>query len=951
MNQESYDRIVNHYSAHQKAYLAHRLSIRGRADVTLPRTLAGARVDMNPHQVEAALFALRSPLERGALLADEVGLGKTIEAGLVIAQRWAEHQRHVLLIVPATLRKQWAQELWDKFDLSAYIIEAGGLETIRAQGETPNHEGLIAIVSYEFAARHCETFRAIAWDLVVFDEAHRLRNVYRNSGNKTAKTLNEAFQNRYKLLLSATPLQNSLLELYGLVSVIDPHFFGNEQAFRSRYVLQRTDPDRLRELHQRMRRIAKRTLRRQVQAAGLINFTRRYSITEDFRLTPEEDALYQGVSDYLRDGCVHAIRPNARHLVILVLRKILASSSFAIGETLGRMAQRLEQRHAASTADLNDYETADEWGDGEKDTTQAELSPDERDALRGEIERLQEFRAMAEGIRDNAKGLALVRALNKAFEMTERLGGPRKAVIFTESRRTQRYLKEKLEAEGYAGQLVLMNGGNADPASKAIYRNWLERHEGSGRISGSKNADTKAAIVEEFRDRATLLIATESGAEGVNLQFCSLVINYDLPWNPQRVEQRIGRVHRYGQRHDVVVVNFLNKDNRADELVFELLGQKFKLFEGVFGASDEVLGAIESGVDIEQRIGRIYQQCREPQQIEAAFEELREELSETLAASERDARRAVLENLDSDVVAKLRTRRGAVRKQLTEHQDDLLCLVRVALPEAEFHEDHLIHEGVRYDVDWHRANEHDAQFLRINEGLGERLIEQAKAGELPPARLIFDYARLDQKYSDLEYRFGQSGHLAVELLDIEGAEREQHLLLAAYTDCGDELPEESIERLMKIPCLENRPTASADQSRLDSMLSSVKNQRLREASDRNERFFEEESEKLDRWAQDQRETMDQTLKRMDDEIREAKKALRGLPTLAEKARAKRDIKTMETRRDNQMLAFHETRRQITEREDQLLDEVEGKLQMTHTRQRLFTIQWKLVQDLANEVPY
>ena len=939
---------MTHYSAHQKAYLAHRLSIRGRARDTLPRTLAGARVDMNPHQVEAALFALRSPLERGALLADEVGLGKTIEAGLVIAQRWAEHQRHILLIVPATLRKQWAQELWDKFELSSHIIEAGTLDAIRARGEPPTAEGLIAIVSYEFAARHCEAFRAVAWDLVVFDEAHRLRNVYRSGGNKIAKTLRETFQNRYKLLLSATPLQNSLLELYGLVSVIDPHFFGSEQAFRGRYVSQRTDPDRLRELRQRMQRLAWRTLRREVQEAGLINFTNRYSITEDFRLTPEEEALYQGVSDYLRDGCIHAIRPNARHLVVLVLRKILASSSFAIGETLGRMARRLEQRHAVSATDLNDYETSDEWADAKKEATQPEHSPREREALQAEIQRLQDFRAMAESIPDNAKGLALTQALDKAFEMTERLGGPRKAVIFTESRRTQLYLKEKLETEGYAGQLVLMNGGNNDPASKAIYRTWLERHAGSGRISGSKNADMKAAIVEEFQDRATLLIATESGAEGINLQFCSLLINYDLPWNPQRVEQRIGRVHRYGQRHDVVVVNFLNKGNRADELVFELLEQKFKLFEGVFGASDEVLGAIESGVDIEQRIGEIYQQCREPEQIETAFEALRKELSETLAAAEQDARRAVLENLDADVIAKLRTRRGDVRTQLTEHQDDLLCLARAALPQAQVHEDHLTHEGVRYDIDWRRADECNAQFLRANEGLGRRLIEQAKADAPPPARLIFEYARLDKKYSDLERRLGQSGHLAVELLDISSVEREQHLLLAAYIENGDDLPEESIARLLKIPCRETQPTASADATRLDAMLSDLADRRLQTASARNEQLFEEENDKLDRWAQDQREAMDLELKRLDEEIRQAKKALRGLPTLTEKARAKRDIKVLETRRDDRMLAFHETRKQITAREDQLLDAVEAKLHMTHTRQRLFTIQWRLVDRLDHE---
>ena len=920
----------------------------GRADTTLPRTLANARVDMNPHQVDAALFALRSPLERGAILADEVGLGKTIEAGLVIAQRWAERRKRVVLIVPATLRKQWAQELWDKFDLPSNIMDARHFESAGDAGINPFESDSVVIVSYEFAARKQRELQAIPWDLVVFDEAHRLRNVYRKSGNKVAKTLGEAVQNRFKLLLSATPMQNSLMELYGLVSVIDPHFFGSDDAFRAQYASQQTDQTRLLELRKRMQRISKRTLRRQVQEAGLINFTNRFSITEDFRLTPEENALYQGVSDYLRDGCVHAISPNARCLVILVLRKILASSSFAIGATLHKMVDRLEKTMTAGIGALEDYETADALGEIAENDSAPELSREEIRSLSKEIRQLKEFIAMADSIRDNAKGLALVKVLGKAFEMTERLGGPRKAVIFTESRRTQLYLLDKLEAAGYAGKLVLINGSNSDPASRAIYRRWLDRHADSGRISGARSADMKAAIVEEFRDRATLLIATESGAEGVNMQFCSLVINYDLPWNPQRVEQRIGRVHRYGQRHDVVVVNFLNKGNRADELVFELLDQKFKLFEGVFGASDEVLGALDSGVDVEQHIGDIYQKCREPEEIEAAFEALRKELNESLTAAEQDTRRAVLENLDTDVVAKLRTRQGAVRTQLTDYQEHLLCLARARLPGAGVYEDHLVFEGIRFDLDWRRVIDNDSQFLRVSEGLGNKLVEEAKSCDLPPAFLVFDYGSLGVEYSDLRRNLGESGHLAVDLLTIESADTEQYLILAAYTESGHQLPEATCRRLLKTPSREVPAGSRADEAQLAAALDATADNHLSDAAKRNEQFFEEESDKLDRWAQDQREAMELELKRLDGEIRGARKVLRGLPSLAEKAQAKRGIKTMEAHRDERMLAFHEARKQIAKKEDELLDEVERKLALSHHRKRLFTIRWKLVENLEDK---
>src|SRR5207302_2664322 len=176
------------------------------------------------------------------------------------------------------------------------------------------------------------------------------------------------------------------------------------------------------------------------------------------------------------------------------------------------------------------------------------------------------------------------------------------------------------------GKIVHVNGSNSDPKSREIYEAWLARNVGTDRVSGSPTADKRAAIVEYFRDQASIMIATEAAAEGINLQFCNLVVNYDLPWNPQRIEQRIGRCHRYGQKFDVVVVNFLNKKNAADQRVYQLLDQKFRLFNGVFGASDEVLGTIESGVDFEKRIVSIYQKCRTPEQIEFEFDQLQDEL-------------------------------------------------------------------------------------------------------------------------------------------------------------------------------------------------------------------------------------------------------------------------------------------------------------------------------------
>lgn len=286
---------------------------------------------------------------------------------------------------------------------------------------------------------------------------------------------------------------------------------------------------------------------------------------------------------------------------------------------------------------------------------------------------------MAEGIRTNAKGSALLQALRVAFDKAAELGAQRKAVVFTESRRTQQYLFEILSANGYTGQLVLINGSNADPESKRIYDAWHERHKGQATISGSRLIDMKAAIMEHFRDTATIMIATEAAAEGVNLQFCSLVVNYDLPWNPQRVEQRIGRCHRYGQKHDVVVVNFLNRRNEADQRVYQLLSEKFRLFDGVFGASDEVLGVIESGVDIERRIAAVYQDCRTNEEITAAFDTLQRELDEQIQNRLSETRRAVLEHFDEDVNARLHVHQDRTIESLSQRERWLLALTRAGL--------------------------------------------------------------------------------------------------------------------------------------------------------------------------------------------------------------------------------------------------------------------------------
>jgi SNF2 family DNA or RNA helicase len=642
----------------------------------LTASLQNAQVDLNPHQVEAALFAFKSPLSKGAVLADEVGLGKTIEAGIILSQQWAERKRKLLIIGPSNLRKQWNRELADKFYLPSVILEAKSFNSLIKEGNLNpfNQEDTIVICSYHFAKNKAPYLKNLNWDLVIIDEAHRLRNVYKPS-NKIGNGIKDALEHCKKVLLTATPLQNSILELYGLVSLIDPYIFGDLKSFKSQFsrniAATTADEENYEDLRSRLQPICKRTLRRQV--LEYIKYTERKPLVQEYFPNEDETTLYNWVTDYLQRPKLYALPFSQRQLMTLILRKLLASSTYAIYGTLDALVKRLENivtNHSIDseseiTSDFEIFdEIQDEWESDEEDEREAEVednfeevtfTEEEIEEVKSELADLQKFRALAQRIRKNSKAEQLFTALERGFKALESLGAHQKALIFTESRRTQDFICDLLETRGYTDKVVKFNGSNTDTKSKEIYAAYLRKHKGTDILTGSLTADKRAAIVDYFKEDATIMVATEAAAEGINLQFCSLVINFDLPWNPQRIEQRIGRCHRYGQKFDVVVVNFLNKANAADQRVYELLDQKFRLFDGVFGASDEVLGSIGNGVDFEKRIASIYQQCRTIEEIQLAFDELQQELKPDISEKVKETRKVLIENFDEEVREKLKT--------------------------------------------------------------------------------------------------------------------------------------------------------------------------------------------------------------------------------------------------------------------------------------------------------
>jgi ERCC4-related helicase len=961
-------------------YFAHELTKRYSSNSIqkFVAAISDAQVDLNPHQVDAALFAFHSPLSKGALLADEVGLGKTIEAGIVISQKWAERKRKILVVVPANLRKQWNQEIADKFFLPSVILEARSFnEELQKGNFNPFEQNEnIVICSYQFVRSKAIYVSKIDWHLVVIDEAHRLRNVYKTS-NKIAKSIKEALAHTPKVLLTATPLQNSLLELYGLISIIDEFTFGDLKSFRTQFTKQANEHT-FEELKRRLEPICKRTLRRQVEQ--YINYTKRTCILQEFTPREDEQKLYDLVSDYLQRPNLYALPPGQRTLMTLILRKLLASSTYAISGTLQGLADKLaatitkQQTTALYVDDIfaSHYETfddqLDEWEtDDEEETVVEERSytSDEIGEIRKEIEALNEFKALAKSIQTNSKGEVLITALEKGFEKLQQLQANKKALIFTESTRTQEYLKSVLEMRGYKDEIVLFNGTNNDPKSTQIYQEWVKAHQGTDKITGSRTADKRAALVDYFRDSATIMIATEAAAEGINLQFCSLLVNYDLPWNPQRIEQRIGRCHRYGQKFDVVVVNFLNNSNAADQRVYQLLDEKFKLFNGVFGASDEVLGAIESGIDFEKRIINIYQTCRSTEDIQLAFDILQKEMEPEIEMGINITRQKLLENFDEEVHEKLRINLQKSSDYLSKFESWLWLLTKYYLkPYATFSdsensfylnqnpfEGENIHKGPykvgkknigeKHDSEQHGNNEN---LYRVRHPLAQKVIVRCKEEILSLSELEFDLSGSDKKISVLENLKGKRGWLQAKEISISSFEVEDHILFAGIDDEGYLLEPEQCQRLFslsaKMVTAENSISAEV-QNQFNIHFQSQQVSLSENNARQNHSFFDEEVDKLEKWSEDVRNSIKLQIKELDKEIKTRKTEARKLLNLELKVKEQRIIKDLEKRLAESRYNQYKNEDDIEHKKDNLLDQVEKRLKQNTFETELFTIRWKV----------
>lgn len=431
-----------------------------------------------------------------------------------------------------------------------------------------------------------------------------------------------------------------------------------------------------------------------------------------------------------------------------------------------------------------------------------------------------------------------------------------------------------------------------------------------------------------------------------------MVVNFDLPWNPQRIEQRIGRCHRYGQKHDVVVINFINRKNAADQRVYELLAEKFKLFSGVFGASDEVLGAIESGVDFEKRVAAIYQNCRTTEEIEAEFLRLQSEMETNITATMTDTRKKLLENFDAEVHDCLRVNLAESREYLNKYDTMLWRLTGNELKDAALFDDKTLSFTLKTTAALGKAiptgtytlarQVENAHRYRIGHPLAQALIARAKSRALSGAVVELNYTGWPQKAAAIEPFVGKKGLLTMFHLAITGADEQDHLILCSMTDTGKFLPDEAAKRLFDLPCKENLTTKNTKVTKaLKDEVEQRKQKILSDIATRQALWFDDEIDKLNNWAEDKRRGLKAELKDFDDEITLLKKEARLALNLPEKLAGQKKIRDLDAKRNTAWKEYDEAAKVIEQQKDSLLDSVEERLKQTIEEKTIFTIEWRI----------
>jgi adenine-specific DNA-methyltransferase len=907
------------------------------------------RIDPNPHQIDAVVFALGRIPDGGCILADEVGLGKTIEAGLVMAQLLAEGKRRILLIVPKSLLGQWQLELRTLFGIEAREGRRD-LEAFAGDG--------VFLVHREFAGSETglPLLRAAdPFDLVVIDEAHEFfANIYKRfdkDGNYKSDADEAQIADRVRgllekdstpvLLLTATPIQNSLAELWGLVQYVEPTdmLLGKLPTFREVFCAENDRslvPGQEFEIRRRLATVLQRTLRSQAKDFLEVPFVERQATLLEYELTAEEKDLYQQVTAWLMEPYLCSFDGKNRRLLLIGFHRRMASSLAALSSSLEKIAERLRKRLAARGADPGDElftafasdleEDLEDLGKPDADEMADTPSPDR---LRTELERVEGFIRCARSIERESKAVRLLEALKVIHERGNQGEGTGKAVIFTESLKTQDFLYELLTNNGFVSEdITLFRGQNEGPRVEAALKRWQQE---VGQVNPSANTPSvevakRLALVHEFRMRSKVFISTEAGAKGLNLQFCENLVNYDLPWNPQRIEQRIGRVHRYGQRLGVTILNLLDRDNEVQQLIYEILNEKLELFGKVLGAADAILHVPSSdsperlvwalGADFESQLRAIYGQARSLAEITDQLKALRTSMDAKRREfeSEQDRAAELIETRLDDKVREVfheKYSKPKIQASLHTLDRDIDALVGAYLTATDIPFMRTEATGrITYDIapspslpEAHR----DGGLFLIGDAREGGPGEQLHPGH-PIVRAAVDEARQATSRplvvelgpgeaglpESLAARVGQRGRLVVTKVAYRGLEPVDQFLVTALVEHEDQPIKLSIETLLQVSILDSAlvgaPLAVDDRDVDDAFEEALLKDQA-EVTEEDQRRFERKLAQLDRYLEDQILVLRR--KRADRERKLAERQRRSASAPSQVAKQDRELQLLE----------------------------------------------------------
>lgn len=898
-----------------------------------------ARIDPNPHQIDAVIFALRRLQEGGCILADEVGLGKTIEAGLVIAQRLAEGALRILLVVPKSILGQWQSELLQLF----------GIQTREDSGNF--FDPGVYLVGREFAgSERGAALLSVAppFDLVVIDEAHEifagLHKRYSRDGIYDEASDEAMMAHRVRgflgsspvLLLTATPIQNSLAELWGLVQYVEPTgtLLGDLSTFR-RVFCDEDDrtlvPGQEHELQRRLSVVLQRTLRRQAQEFLDRPFTQRRCRLYEYAMSPDERSLYDDVTGYLLEPSLFAFAGRQRRLLLIGFHRRMASSIPALAASLNNVADRL--RRLAAGQDLGgtvsimfrDLEGEEEISEPPADDSPL---PQDRDSVLAELHRVEELLSRARSLPSDAKARSFLEAIRLVLARGLDGQGSGKAVVFTESITTQEYLRKLLLEAGLEDEeITLFRGVNDhERASQALAR-WSSE-EGAGLLARphpSREVAVRLALVHEFRTKSKVLLCTEAGAKGLNLQFCETVINYDLPWNPQRIEQRIGRCHRYSQKRDVTVVNFINRDNEGQQLTFEILSRKLDLFGKVLDASDTVLheprteapeiAVAALAVELQSDLQDIYSRSRTIDEITREISALRDKIEGRREAYEREYKRTsqIIESrFDEEVRKVFRHLRQELPAALAQFDRDLADLVDgyLAASSIEFRRSGdgnravfevvseeglpaILGEERKFAVGESR-DLGDAQALNLTHPLVQAAIADARRwpGGSVALRLSPDAS------SDLARFVGKDGILTVVLVEYEGFEPGERLVAAAVVD-GTPIDPELAARISRLPASDSPPMdAVVDPRCLDDAVEEALFVDQQQIETSEQKYFERALGQLERYVEDKILLCRRELKNVSEKLAAARSRRDQVVGATDRQRVEAEIEGLASRQES-----------------------------------------------------